>query len=47
MRRKTIRTMDKNKIKRIKRIYNGARIAVLLAFFAWIIYGALTLNAIS
>lgn len=38
--------MKRDKFKRIMRIYNGARVAVLLAFFAWIVYGIIKLNAI-
>ena len=38
--------MDSDKEKRIMRIYNGARIVVLLVFLALIVYGVLKLNAI-
>ena len=38
--------MDPDKEKRIMRIYNGARIVVLLVFLALIVYGVLKLNAI-
>lgn len=38
--------MNQDKEKRIMRIYNGTRAAVLLVFLALIVYGILKLNAI-
>ena len=38
--------MNQDKEKRIMRIYNGIRAAVLLVFLAMIVYGVHKLNAI-